>query len=101
MKGEHNLMYNYTLSNNHYIINIEGNNYLLDTGSPVSFSLKQGLNSVVINQRRCSLPYNVMNLDIEATRELVGMDIDGFIGMDIIRQTSLTIYKDGRIEFDE
>ena len=25
--------------------------------------------------------------------------VDGFIGMDIIRQTSLTIYKDGRIEF--
>lgn len=99
MKGEHNTMYNYTLSNNHYIINIEGNNYLLDTGSPVSFSLKPGLNSVVINQRRYSLPYNVMNLDIEATRELVGMDVDGFIGMDIIRQTSLTIYKDGRIEF--
>ena len=99
MKGEHNTMYNYTLSNNHYIINIEGNNYLLDTGSPVSFSLKPGLNSVIINQRRYSLPYNVMNLDIEATRELVGMDVDGFIGMDIIRQTSLTIYKDGRIEF--
>lgn len=99
MKGEHNTMYNYTLSNNHYIINIEGNNYLLDTGSPVSFSLKSGLNSVIINQRRYSLPYNVMNLDIEATRELVGMDVDGFIGMDIIRQTSLTIYKDGRIEF--
>lgn len=99
MKGEHNTMYNYTLSNNHYIINIEGNNYLLDTGSPVSFSLKPGLNSVIINQRRYSLPYNVMNLDIEATRELVGMDVDGFIGMDIICQTSLTIYKDGRIEF--
>ena len=92
-------MYNYQLSNNHYIINIEGNNYLLDTGSPVSFSLKPGLNSVVINQRRYPLGYNVMGLDIDATRELVGMDVDGFIGMDIVRQTSLTIYKDGRIEF--
>ena len=40
-----------------------------------------------------------MGLDIDATRELVGMDVDGFIGMDINRQTSLTIYKDGRIEF--
>ncbi len=92
-------MYNYQLSNNHYIINIEGKNYLLDTGSPVSFSLKPGLNSVVINQRRYPLGYNVMGLDIDATRELVGMDVDGFIGMDIVRQTSLTIYKDGRIEF--
>lgn len=99
MKGEHNTMYNYTLSNNHCIINIEGSNYLLDTGSPVSFSLKPGLNSVIINQRRYSLPYNVMNLNIEDTRELVGMDVDGFIGMDIVRQASLTIYKDGRIEF--
>ena len=92
-------MYNYKLSNNHYIINIEGNNYLLDTGSPVSFSLKPGLNSVTINERRYPLGYNVMGLDIAATREFVGIDIDGFIGMDIVRQTSLTIYKDGRIEF--
>ena len=92
-------MYNYKLSNNHYIINIEGNNYLLDTGSPVSFSLKPGLNSVTINERRYPLGYNVMGLDIAATRDLVGMDVDGFIGMDIVRQTSLTIYKDGRIEF--
>ena len=92
-------MYNYKLSNNHYIIEIEGNNYLLDTGSPFSFSLKPGLNNVVINGVRYSLPYNLMGLDINATRELVGMDVDGFIGMNIIRQTSLTIYKDGRIDF--
>ena len=92
-------MYNYKLSNNHYIINIEGNNYLLDTGSPVSFSLKPGLNSVTINERRYPLGYNVMGLDIAATRDLVGMDVDGFIGMDIVHQTSLTIYNDGRIEF--
>ena len=99
MKGELN-MYNYTLSNNHYIINIEGKNYLLDTGSPVSFSLKPGLNSVTINQKRYPLGYNVMGLSIAATRGLVGMDVDGFIGMDIIRETSITIYKDGRIEFN-
>ena len=92
-------MYNYTLSNNHYIINIEGNNYLLDTGSPVSFSLKQSLRSVEINGRRYFLPLNIMGLSIPATRALVGMDIDGFIGMDIIRETSITIYKDGRVEF--
>ena len=92
-------MYNYTLSNNHYIINIEGKDYLLDTGSPVSFSLKRDLRSVEINGKRYQLEYNVMGLDIDATRELVGMDVDGFIGMDIIRETSITIYKDGRVEF--
>ena len=92
-------MYKYKLSNNHYIIEIEGNNYLLDTGSPVSFSLNKDINSVEINGMKYFLPYNLMGLDINATRELVGMDVDGFIGMDIVRQTSLTIYKDGRIEF--
>ena len=92
-------MYKYTLSNNHYIVEIEGNKYLLDTGSPVSFSLKPSLRNVVINGRVFPLDPKPMNLSISSTRELVGMDVDGFIGMNIIRQTSLTVYKDGRLSF--
>lgn len=92
-------MYNYKLSNNHYIINIDGNNYLLDTGSPQSFSLKPSLTSVVINGMRFSLGPKPIGLSLSLTKSLVGMEVDGFIGMDIIRQTSLTIYKDGIIEF--
>ena len=92
-------MYNYTLQNNHYIVEIEGSKYLLDTGSPWSFFLKPELRSVVINGQYHQLPYNMMGLDIRATHELVGADIDGFIGMDIIKETSLTFYKNGEMCF--
>ena len=92
-------MYTYELSNNHYIVNIEGYKFLLDTGSPVSFSLRPGLNSVVINGKTYPLRKDPFHMDMKSTLKLVGTRMDGFIGMDIICQTSLTIYKDGRIDF--
>ena len=92
-------MYKYKLSNNHYIIDIEGRNYLLDTGSPKSFTLKHDLTSVVIDGRRFPLYPKPLGLSVPLTTSLVGMEVDGFIGMDIVRETSLTIYKDGRIDF--
>ena len=98
MKGETH-MYNYKLSNNHYIIDIEGRMFLLDTGSQFSFSFKRDLRDVVIDGTPYPLHPKPDDIDLDDTYELVGMELDGMIGLDIIYQTSLTIYKDGRIDF--
>ena len=91
-------MYKYKLMNNHYVVNIDNRNYLIDTGSPFSFYIHTPHN-VVIDGRVFPFTRSFPNQSIEPTIELVGLDIDGFIGMDIISKTSLTIYKNGNILF--
>lgn len=92
-------MYRFELINNHYIINIDNKKYLLDTGSPNSFWVKEPIREITIDGINYPLSNRPSNLDIKETEECVGLLVDGFIGMDIIRQTSLTIYKNGYIDF--
>lgn len=91
-------MYNYEISNNHIIVNIQNQKFLLDTGSPVSFSFKPPISLLNIDGTHHSLiPYGIPNA--HKVFALIGKEVDGFIGLDIISKTSLTIYKDGRIDF--
>lgn len=92
-------MYEYELINNHYIITIEGKKYLLDTGSPVSFGIKEENNHLTIDGNDYCLRNKPANLSVGETEVLVGTSIDGFIGMDIISKTGLTIYKNGQVKF--
>ena len=93
-------MYKYDLTNNHYLVLIDGRRYLIDTGSESSFSLEDGLTSVTINGVTYHLgPNKLSTQQKRETFEMVGTTFDGFIGMDIIRATSLTIYKNGDIDF--
>ena len=93
-------MYKFELINNHYIINIEGYRYLLDTGSPDSFRINPDCDEVIIDGVAWSLNRLPHNLDVDKVKKLVGTDVDGFIGLDIVKRTSLTIYKNGLIDFN-
>lgn len=94
-------MYEYQLMNNHYIVTIGENKFLIDTGAP-SFRINDEVREVVIDGHSHSLRPKLPQMDDEAVRktfELVGTEVDGFLGLDLIAQTSLTIYKDGRLDF--
>lgn len=92
-------MYNYQLLNNHYIVDIDGKRFLIDTGSE-SFWISGPMDYVTIDGAEYPLKPNQLDSEAEAkTFDLVGVPLDGFIGLDIIIRTSLTIYKDGRLEF--
>ena len=93
-------MYKYELLNGHYIIDIENKKYLLDTGCQESFCFKNNPSEVVIDNVKYTLSPNKLNpTQMKYTHMLVDTKFDGFIGMDIIKQTSLTIYKNGFIDF--
>ena len=90
-------MFNYLLINNHYVVNIDEKNYIIDTGSPFSF-VRDGSPLVINNEK--FYPNRGMSEQVyKSISEFVGMNIDGLIGSDIITHTSLTIYKNGQLEF--
>ena len=88
-------MYRYQLINNHYVVSIDGSLYFIDTGCPNSFSTKGGIEI----DGKHYIASSLSNDQLAFTRQLVGAKVDGLIGMDILSRTSLTIYKDGRLEF--
>lgn len=92
-------MYTYELINNHYIVDIDGGKYLIDTGSPFSFWVSRPKREITIDGNNYLLNSRPSNFNIEETTKLVGVQTDGFIGMDIISVTGLTIFKNGTIEF--
>lgn len=97
-------MYNYELVNNHYVVEIDGQKFLIDTGSPISFWISHAIKEITINGNKYPLQNRPINLEVDEILNLVGVMVDGFIGMDIISKTSLTIYSGrpkGSIEFSE
>lgn len=90
---------NYKLINNHYIIEVEGKNYLLDTGSPDSFWTMEPIKEVVLDDQKCALKNPPSFFNPYETNKLVGVKVDGFIGMDFVSKTGLTIYQNGEMKF--
>lgn len=88
-------MYSYQLIKNHYIVGIEGGLYIVDAGAPSSYIRAR---EITINGKRFYTA-SLNESQLAPIRELVGADVDGFIGADILTQTSLTIYKNGKMEF--
>lgn len=96
-------MYNYKLLNNHYVVEIDGDHYIVDTGSPKSYKFRRDLTGVTIDGVWHGLNVPKPNFSLPKTRKLVGYPVDGLIGADVFGSTGLTIYKDneegGRIDF--
>lgn len=92
-------MYNYKLLNNHYLIEIDGYTFLIDTGYPFSFWISEPIRSISINNKNYPLSPRPLNFGVKETNELVGTKIDGFIGTDIISSNGLTVYKNGQLDF--
>ena len=92
-------MYSYRLINNHYAVDINGKNYLIDTGIPFSFSFDPSVHEIEIDGRIYPLMQKPIGVEPNKIFTLVGMKLDGFIGLDIISDTSLTIYKNGTLYF--
>ena len=91
-------MYSYELVNNHHIVGTDGRTYLIDTGHPSSLTFKEH-REVRIDGRRFLLMPPDSRWDLTATFECIGREVDGLLGMDIIGRTSLTIDKDGTLDF--
>ncbi len=95
--------YNYRLLNNHYVVEIDGHHYIIDTGYPVSYSFKYNLNKIVIDGNEHQLYMNDGSFNIAKTTKLVGEEVDGLIGADIFGDTGLTFLKnngkDGQVVF--
>ncbi|MBO4667671.1 MAG: hypothetical protein J5666_06085 [Bacilli bacterium] len=89
-------MYHYELVNNHYIVEINGRKYLLDTGCGGSL-IRRG-EPIVINGKA----YGQNRLPEQVASEMskfIGVDIDGLIGSEVVLNNGLTIYKNGNLEF--
>jgi len=84
--------------NKHIVAEIDGKFYVLDTGLPFSFSYT-GDKSIRIEGKEHSLsPAGVFPKSMADS--LTGMDISGFIGMNIISDTGLSIdFEQERLEF--
>ena len=90
--------YNIRLVNNHIIID-DDQNIIVDTGSPVSFHHSRVLN---LCGEQISVRDSIPDVSKEYLSEKVGTQIDGLLGMDIIRQHPLLVsLKDGFIILDD
>lgn len=76
-------------SNGYVIAEIEGNLFVVDTGSPLSFNYI-GLNQLNIDGWDYAI--NAPSFcPKEKADDITGVDLAGFIGMDILKETNLTI----------
>lgn len=89
------------ISNKHFLVTINHKKYLLDTGSPNSFMMSDYSDHVIINVKDYTLvPKNFSNQAAEDSFNIVKTRFDGIIGLDIIKETSLTIsVKDMEVDF--
>lgn len=93
--------YHYVISNGHHLAELDGKLFIIDTGSPVSFSMRDGLSEVCINGECFPLSAPPMQLDPQRVSGLVGIEADGFIGMDLLRRLGSVTFdrKNGRVFF--
>ena len=92
-------MYKYELINNHIIVEIDGGKYLIDTGCPSSFTMGSARSFVTIDGRKYPFAARDPRVDLRATFSCIGAEVDGFVGLDVVMDTSLTIYKNGFVDF--
>lgn len=90
----------YRIQNGYIVVDIDKRHYLLDIESHMSRSYDPTLSFVEIKGIQYPLDDETERHDISGLQELAGTIIDGMLAMDIIEQTSLTIYKNGLIWFD-
>ena len=85
-------VYEYVQSSGLHLVRIEGKLFILDTGSPVSFTFDDR-NKLILKTLPFDLPGNLLGIKKEDMDKLSGVDVAGFIGFDIIQREGLTIDK--------
>ena len=91
-------MMEYSTPNGHVVITIAGRNYIIDTGSPLSFNFV-GIRTLEIEGRAFSFS-SAQLCSKEEADELTGIDIAGLIGTDILKKSGLTIEPEtGTLDF--
>lgn len=86
------------MCNNHPIVCLDGERYIVDTGSPCSFHYG-GLRALEIGGQGFLLSAGSF-CDKETADALTGTDVAGFIGMEILQKTGLTIdLEHGTLDF--
>ena len=86
------------MCNGHPVARLGGEYYIVDTGSPVSFHYAdpQALEVAGQGYLLCASPF----CDKETADALTGIDVGGFIGMDILQKSGLTIdLENSELEF--
>ena len=75
-----------TTSNGHFIVTVDDKNYILDTGSPVSYSFTDKTTFVPFREKHLiflSFPLKGVKEEIE---ELVSMPVSGIIGLSTMKE---------------
>ncbi|RLB60695.1 MAG: hypothetical protein DRH08_15025, partial [Deltaproteobacteria bacterium] len=82
-------MHQFTLRHRkgHLFIDLDGDDWLLDTGAPSSF----GASGVVIGEQEFSIPGDYMGLDAEELSGLVKCPAAGIIGADVLNGFDILI----------
>lgn len=76
--------YNFHVANNHYIVEIDDHSYILDTGSPASFKIGDGPDTVIINGKTFNLSGFGEYLGLGQADKLVEEPVDGLLGNDVM-----------------
>ncbi len=71
---------------------IDGEIFVIDTGSPVSFTFKEN-NTMSLKTLPFELPGNMLGIKKEEIEKLIGTELSGFIGLDLILRNGMTIDK--------
>ena len=86
------------MCNGHPVVRLGGEHYIVDTGSPVSFHYAgpQAVEVAGQGYLLCASPF----CDKETADSLTGIDVGGFIGMDILQKSGLTVdLENSELEF--
>ena len=87
----------YEIRNGHYIIDLEGKKWLLDTGSPTTFRFDGQGGCIELDGKVFSLERNRGYIK-SAVDGLCGVNVFGMIGSDVLSQTSFTLYSDNKLQ---
>ncbi len=78
------------LVKDHFVVRLSGKYYIVDTGSPCSFSY-DGPGEIGIGGRSFRISAAPANVHKSMLDELTGGDVNGLIGTDILGKTGLTV----------
>jgi len=93
------MLYNYRFENGHCVVEIEGEDWLLDTGSPSTFCFDRSISRILIDGIYYTLNSNP-GYNQNVVEEVVGIRLKGIIGSDLLFKTSFTLNSNGTMEFN-
>ena len=86
------LSFHFRIINNHIIVDCSNGEYLLDTGSPLSYTFDLHQTGVEIDRIIYPLTY-MPDFNLEKIYQTIGSEIKGIIGLDILNRTNFTLIK--------